>query len=281
MRSRVVLSSGLLLALIGCGDGVGRPIVEATGAGSAGAPATAGMGGSLFGSGGSDASGSGGTGSAAGTGSGGSTAGMGASGGQGGSAGGMGMGPPGMDGEFGPPDDDDFGGRNGWDWGTAGMGATAVPENDYCASVVEWDEDAEQMEQVLFESVNVARQLGYGCGPDMAMGEPVPPLEMKPELRCAARLHSLDMKEGDYLLSLDSNGDGPEDRMEAAGYEFGVADEIVAEESKMPSGMDRREALFDAIRAGGSDCRSLLYEQFDAVGIGVFDNKWTLDFAGP
>jgi uncharacterized protein YkwD len=198
----------------------------------------------------------------------------------GGAAGLMGMGPPG-DGEFGPPGDEEFGGKNGWDWGAAGMGAEAVPASDYCDSVSEWNSDAEQMEQTLFDSVNVARQLGYGCGPDTEMGDPVPPLEMKPELRCAARLHSRDMFEGHYLLSVDANGDGAEDRMRDAGYVFEVAAEILAEERMVQQGMDRREALFEAIRAGGSDCGNLLYDGFDAVGIGVYENKWTLDFAGP
>jgi uncharacterized protein YkwD len=243
-------------------------------AGSAGLSATGGVGGSFAGNGGSG-SGAGGSGAAAAAGTGGSAAGTSA----GGASGFTGMGPP-DDGDFGPPGDEEFGGKNGWDWGVAGMGADAVPSNDYCASVVAWDSDAEQMEQTLFESVNVARQLGYGCGPETEMGEPVPPLEMKPELRCAARLHSSDMAEGNYLLSLDSNGDSPEDRMRDAGYAFGRAAEIVAEENKMPQGMDRREALFEAIRAGGSDCQTLLYDRFDAIGIGVFENKWTLDFAG-
>jgi len=191
-------------------------------------------------------------------------------------------GPPG--GDF-PGNDLGGGGRSGWDMGDpmgSPMGnpdANPVPDTAYCAPVAVWDETSRQIEEELFRFVNGLRtSRGYTCGSGEAMD--VPPLMMQPELRCAARLHSLDMSENDYLEHVNKDGVGPEDRMRQAGYTmFGIAGESIAQESPTQA-MQDYNALTDLFAAGGSDCQNLVEARFDVIGIGVYADRWTLDFAG-
>jgi uncharacterized protein YkwD len=167
----------------------------------------------------------------------------------------------------------------------------AVPAGPYCESVATWEEPWEVAELELLEFLNFARETGGRCQP----GEPrtAPPLVMRPELRCAARLHSRDMNDRQFFAHVNQDGVGPEDRIRQTGYSFGFASESIAEERDMSGPMEggpmegppRYEPLQELFEAGGSDCDNLLDPRFDAVGIGFFEGDfgafWTLDFAGP
>ncbi len=171
------------------------------------------------------------------------------------------------------PPDGDGPGRNDPD------GMPAVPEGSYCEPVADWDGEDADAERQLFQVLNFARDSGFACeGSEEAFA---PPLAMRPELRCSARLHSRDMSENNYLNQVNLEGVGPEDRIRDAGYTtFGVASESVAQDETVP-GRAPHEVLTWLFDAGGSDCKNLVDPRFDSVGIGRYGDLWTLDFAGP
>jgi uncharacterized protein YkwD len=154
----------------------------------------------------------------------------------------------------------------------------AVPEGSYCEPVADWDEADSGAERGMLEALNFAREGGFPC--EESEQAFAPPLAMRPELRCSARLHSLDMQENDFVGQVNLEGVGPEDRMRRAGYTFGVASESVAEVESMADWAPY-EVLRWLFAAGGSDCKNLVDPRFDAVGIGRYQDLWTLDFAGP
>jgi uncharacterized protein YkwD len=169
-----------------------------------------------------------------------------------------------------------------------GMGpdmGPSVPPGSHCESVSDWDEGWEGDERQLLYVLNGARGAAgtdaaqaQGVGCDGAESAPAQPLVMRPELRCAARLHSRDMSVNNYVNHVNQDDDGPEDRIRATGYyAFGVAGESIAAPD-WPA--NPSEILFALFEAGGSDCKNLLDPRFEEVGIGRFENLWTLDFAG-
>ncbi|HWP05656.1 MAG TPA: CAP domain-containing protein [Polyangiaceae bacterium] len=292
--------------LAACGDGIGRPIVHDQRLETAGnAAGVGGLTSSMAGSGGTAVpGGSGGMASNGGLGGSGAVGGSEAVGGSdalggpdalGGSSGSGGM--PGSSGgdsggrmggagfqgfDGGRPTEDDLGGRgNGFMDGPYGPGASPddVPSTGACADVASWDDDAANTEQELLRFLNFARDSGSRCGSDPH--DAVTELVMQPELRCAARLHSKDMSERNFFDHVNPDGEGPEERMRAAGYVFAVSGESI-ERLRVNDPMgDRYQALSDLLSSGGPDCQSLLDERFDAVGVGVYGELLTLDFAGP
>jgi len=238
----------------GCGDGVGRPISEQElrGTGSSGAS-----------SGGSSAAPSDGQSPGAGAPTGGAAFTPG--GGRGG-------------GDFGPPRND---GGMGWD----GRGPRqpvekgAVPEGSYCESVADWDPAADEREQRLVQFMNLARESGIGCGTETAV---VGPLVATPELRCAARLHARDMSERGFFDHVNPDGVGPEERMRRAGATFRIASESITHaEWNGPGSGAPWESISDLLTGRAEDCKNVADPGFDRVGVGLYGELLTLDFAGP
>jgi uncharacterized protein YkwD len=164
-----------------------------------------------------------------------------------------------------------------WD-GSAG--GDDVPPGEYCAGVAEWADESRAGEQLFLELLNAAREYGYSCTAGAA-GVAVAPVIMKPELRCAARLHSQDMAERGYFGHVNPNNVGPEDRIRSAGYtNFRTAGESITR-GQAPDGGLPFQALEALLSTGGSECQNLVDGGFDSVGIGNFGDLWTLDFAGP
>lgn len=265
----------LLAFASACGDGVGHPIVSDD-AGQGGVNGLAGSGGAGGAAGFAGAAVTAGSGGVAGTPSGGSA-------GQAGSAGARtGNGSGGRESfggtDFGPPWEGEFGGRGGPDWDDEDA-LEAIPRSPQCESVVEWDDESAEAEHELFRFLNFARESALGCD-DRAAGS-LPPLELKPELRCAARLHSRDMSQREFFDHVNPDGVGPEDRMRRAGASFAVASESIARDPENGEFQNRYQAIAELFAAGGSDCNNLADTRFDAVGVGVFQGLWTLDFTGP
>jgi uncharacterized protein YkwD len=283
----------LLGSVLGCGDGIGHPIVQREPA-SGGATGFSGTAGAANDAGTTTSPGVGGTGGSAGTAG---SAGLAEAAGMGGSAGavaGGGAGPAGMSGGS-PPNppgamagfsETDFGAP--WGAGFGGRGdapdrgnedpLNAVPMGEHCASVVEWDRRAAEVEQELFRFLNFARESGFACAEEASA--PLPPLQLRPELRCAARLHSRDMRERNFFDHVNPDDEGPEERMRAAGATFAVAGESIAQDLEMPEFDDPYQALSGLFAEDGSDCRNVMDGRFEAVGVGMFQGLWTLDFTG-
>jgi uncharacterized protein YkwD len=225
---------------LGCGDGVGRPIVEREASGSA----------------------AGAAGAAGAPGGAGSSAGLGGAG-----NGGYGALPA-------------LGGR---DWrGPEGDGRGPRPPEVHCEGIDEWPEESARLEQVVFGYLNYARDYALPCG--TGAGVKVPPVAMKRELQCAARLHSRDMFDNGFFGHQGSDGSTIDERIQRAGYPaYSISDETIADERSRPGEepMVPYAAVQALIETGGSECAPLVDGRFDSVGIGFFGGLWTLDFAGP
>jgi hypothetical protein len=230
------------LAALGCGNGVGRPIVERD----------------LVNAGASAASGASGTGGAG-------AAGRSWQENTGGVAGrDTSVGGTGRDDR--PWDDEPWDDR---------------PPEGSCPGTENWPPEIAYGEQALLDSINALRTSGFDCdtgGP----AEPVAPVAMKAELQCAARRHARDMTEREFFDHVNPDGVGPEDRIRRTGYEFRVAGEVIVREDDRDGSVPFPFEAFDALlAAGSSDCRNLVDSRFDAVGIGHFAEFWTIDLTGP
>jgi uncharacterized protein YkwD len=260
-------SAGTMLAgSAGAGNGAGTS--------GAGAQAGGGQGGSVAGSSGaSGASGAGGTigngGSAGTSGSAGAltTGGSGGSGPNAGGAGGAGAG--GTSGSGGT------GSGAGGTSGTAGSGE--VPDEPYCAPTESWNPDYAALEAEIVVIVNRYRAEGANCG-----GEEMPPagpLTMDPNLQCAARVHTMDMAERDFFDHDNPDGDGPDDRMEAAGYDGRGWGENIA------AGNSTAEETMEQWMNSPGHCRNIMNDGYTLIGVGYYpggeyDHLWTQTFGG-
>ena len=248
----------LVAAALGCGDGVGHPILEPDARGAF-------------------VSGTGGSGESAGAG--GATSGDATTAG---SAGGpLDPGPGRGGGDFGPPRGDG-GGGGGWDdrGPREPVEPGAVPDSSVCEPVADWNPAADAEEQQLLQFLNFARESGFACDADQAL--PAAPLEVSPELRCAARLHSRDMSERAFFDHVNPDGVGPEERMRQAGATFRIASESIARVDAQGGPNDgARWQLSRLLMNRGADCKNVADPGFDQVGVGIFDGLLTLVFTGP
>lgn len=161
-----------------------------------------------------------------------------------------------------------------------GPGQDEVPAGEYCSGVAQWDDTARAFELEVVELVNQARAQGGSCGGVgfAANG----PLAMEPRLRCAARVHSLDMSVRGFFDHDNPEGESPFDRMERAGYTFQAAGENIAAGQTTP-----QEVVTGWLDSPGH-CRNILSPDFSQIGVGyVFapqgqlPHYWTQTFGRP
>lgn len=233
-------------------SGAGTSGAGTSGAGSGGASGASGAGGNA--GGGAGSSGSAGmmtTGGSSGSGAG--------TGGAGGGAGGTGGSASGAGGVS----------------GTAGSGE--VPDEPYCAPTETWNPDYAALEAEIVVIVNRYRAEGANCG-----GEEMPPagpLTMDPNLQCAARIHTLDMAERNFFDHDNPDGDGPDDRMEAAGYDGRGWGENIA------AGNSTAEETMEQWMDSPGHCRNIMNDGYTLIGVGYYpggeyDHLWTQTFGG-
>jgi uncharacterized protein YkwD len=252
------------------GGSAGTTVAGSAGAGTSGAGAQAGggQGGSFAGSGGAGGNGGSVGGIAGSSGS----AGMmttGGSGGSGANAGGGGGGAGGTSGSGGT------GSGAGGTSGTAGSGE--VPDEPYCAPTETWNPDYAAREAEIVVIVNRYRAEGANCG-----GQEMPPagpLSMDPNLQCAARGHTMDMAERDFFDHDNPDGDGPDDRMEAAGYDGRGWGENIA------AGNSTAEETMEQWMDSPGHCRNIMNDGYTLIGVGYYpggeyDHLWTQTFGG-
>lgn len=125
-------------------------------------------------------------------------------------------------------------------------------------------EDLEDAEDAVVRLTN-AERAEAGC----------PPVRVDPRLRRAAREHSRDMARRDYVGHLNPEGQTPGERMAAAGYRYGYAENI-AWGYRDPSSVVAGWMGSEGHRRNMLDCDNR------AVGVGVYvgtDGRlWTQDF---
>lgn len=116
-------------------------------------------------------------------------------------------------------------GGTGGQPGSGGLdgGGDDVPDSLSCADVADWPADWVAREEEILALVNQYRAAGATCGGNAR--PPAEPLTMDPVLRCAARLHSMDMAERDFFshATWDASADTCSDDDECdAGYICGT-----------------------------------------------------------
>ena len=151
-----------------------------------------------------------------------------------------------------------------------------VPDIPYCSDVSDWFIEVDEAEAEVLRLVNEARAIGGDCG-SMGMFAPAPPLTMQPNLRCAARVHSLDMALNDYLGHTNAAGESAGDRASKAGYEFSTLGENVA------SGQNTPKWVVQDWLHSDPHCANIFGADFTEIGVGymVTGSRWTQVFAAP
>jgi uncharacterized protein YkwD len=164
--------------------------------------------------------------------------------------------------------------------GGGGGGGGDVPDTAACQPAAGVSPALAAFELQLLTEVNARRAAGAVCGQEGSF-PPVPPLAMDPALRCAARLHALDMAARSVVTSIGANGSSPESRIAAAGYAARFVGENVAGTLPDPA------SVVSAWMANGIQCSLVLESGFEHAGVGLVDRPgaqrffWALDFAAP
>lgn len=127
----------------------------------------------------------------------------------------------------------------------------------------------------MLRLVNAARASGRTCG-----GTPhpaVPPLTMEPRLRCAARLHALDMGVMGYFSHTGRDGSNPGTRISRTGYSYRTWGENIA------AGQRNAAAVVNAWLGSAGHCRNIMNASFTELGVGYYAStrEWVQVFAAP
>ena len=151
-------------------------------------------------------------------------------------------------------------------------------------SAADWPEEWAALEAQLVSLVNVVRVEGADCG-DAGVFDAAEPLVMEPHLRCAARVHSLDMGTNNYF-SHDSPGgplgDTQWERVASAGYEGISLGEVIA------AGQEDPASAVDMWAGSGEQCVKLMNPDASETGVGfasvdgsAWTSYWTQNFGTP
>lgn len=141
--------------------------------------------------------------------------------------------------------------------------APEVPTDvEYCADVVEWEAEWSDFEYEVFERVNLYREAGATCG--TTVFEPAEPLVMDESLRCAARVHAVDMGTRDYVMHTTPDGFSFDARAGDAQYDETAVGENIA------TGLLTAEDVVFAWMGRDGDCINIMNPEADDFGIGYF-----------
>ncbi len=139
----------------------------------------------------------------------------------------------------------------------------ALPELELCDPIRAWNPQLIELEQQMLEALDARRAQGQHCGPRGSF-PPAPTLRMNGALRCAARLHALDMAEQGFVDHQGSDDTTPWGRLTAAQYPFATADEVIVSTDMTP------EDILDTVwipREGS--CAALSASSYTEVGVGA------------
>ncbi len=130
-----------------------------------------------------------------------------------------------------------------------------------CAEVDRWPVASVNAEDELLDAIETLRQAGTTCGAEVLPG--VSPLEVIPQLHCAARLHAGDLIRNPSVPVDHEGSDGGSAlaRANAAGYDGIARQELLAGDYTSV------EALVEAWQQDDAHCRALLDTTLDHVGV--------------
>jgi uncharacterized protein YkwD len=170
---------------------------------------------------------------------------------------------------------------------TPAVTSDEVPDIEYCADVADWDPMWSQWEDEVLVLVNERRAEGADCHSE-GMFDPADPLTMDPLLRCVARGHSLDMYERGFFDHTNPDGDGPGERLAAAGYMGSTWGENIAQGYASP------EEVVQGWMDSDGHCSNIMAPQFSLIGVGYYPGDagngmrfaqnahyWTQNFGAP
>lgn len=151
----------------------------------------------------------------------------------------------------------------------------SVPAGAYCDPAADWSPSAAALEAEILTIVNQHRAAGATCG-GQAM-PPVAPLSADPALRCAARVHTLDMAERNYFDHTNPEGEQPWDRMVRAGYAWSTAGENIAGGGSTATG-----TMQQWMNSTGH-CQNIMNGDYVHLGVGHVESAalWTQVFGAP
>ena len=135
-----------------------------------------------------------------------------------------------------------------------------VPDIAYCDPVRDWEPEIAAREVEVLRLINDARAVGGRCG--SLDFEPAEPLIMDPALRCAARIHALDMGEQDYFSNLDPDDLDYVARAELAEYAGVAVHQLIGAQHSTA------EKTVDAILGNTVLCAKILDPEVTDAGIG-------------
>lgn len=166
---------------------------------------------------------------------------------------------------------------------TTGDPAAEVPDTEHCATVADWDPAWAQFEEEVLVLVNENRAAGANCDLKGEFG-PADPLAMDPALRCAARLHSMDMYEREFFDHTNPDGVEASARVDAVDFTWSTVGENIAVGQPTP------EDVMAAWMESDGHCANIMNPNYTAVGVGYHagaddwrdgQHFWTQDFARP
>lgn len=166
---------------------------------------------------------------------------------------------------------------------TTGEPAAEVPDTEHCAAVADWDPAWAQFEEEVLVLVNENRAAGANCDLKGEFG-PADPLAMDPALRCAARLHSMDMYERDYFDHTNPDGVEASARVDAVDFAWSTVGENIAQGQPTP------EDVMAAWMESDGHCANVMNPNYTVIGVGYHagaddwrdgQHFWTQDFARP
>ena len=154
----------------------------------------------------------------------------------------------------------------------------AIPQDSYCDATKTWESGSIALEFEILDIVNQRRAEGATCG-EKGYFPPAGPLQMDASLRCAARVHSLDMATRDFFSHQNPEDEGPSVRMDAAGYMGkGWGENISA-------GRSSAEKTMEGWMKSDGHCSNIMNSGYTLIGVGYapsttaqYKHYWTQTF---
>jgi uncharacterized protein YkwD len=159
-------------------------------------------------------------------------------------------------------------------------GAPPAPElHPSCEAVADWSSPWRRFEDEVLTIVNQHRAAGASCG---GRARPATtPLVMDPTLRCAARLHSLDMAQKGYFDHTGLDGRSPFDRIDDVDYDgsYPLGENIAW-------GSSTARQVMEGWMNSPGHCENIMNPEFGEIGVGYAFPElgrgpyWTQKFGG-
>ena len=144
----------------------------------------------------------------------------------------------------------------------------------HCEHLGLWPQELERIEDEVLEILNQRRAEGANCGTAGNYG-PAEPLAMNETLRCAARLHSIDMNERGYFEHDTPEGVSPFERISLAGYTAGGP-----QGENIARGHGTAEQVMAGWMNSDGHCSNIMEPGFREIGVGFYELYWTQKFGG-